>query len=229
MTQRMTKTSVNYKKAVKMLRRSSLTKDSKNMRQGNYYAELHELEEGCVDDSEKVIKEDTTNISLKYLPEDIINIILQYLPYKTRLAIIKFKYHRNYIRSILKKVPPTVKGLNKLWCCADISAQLLNIITDSNSNIFAKFTPHCVSYFKYEKNPEDYSNFYVENFTRIILATLKHYTKIYTNFPRLIKKNFVFYRRMVKGADFHYKVTNECIENHIERYMLHIFAQIAAM
>ena len=227
----MPKLSVNYKNTVKSMRRLSIVDEKKGKKHGSYYKELGEvdLHEQEEEENGEDLKEDTTNISLKCLPEDIINIILQYLPYKTRLAIIKYKYHRNYIKSIFKKVPPTVKGLNKLWSCADISAQLLNIITDSNSNIFAKFTPHCVLYFKLEKNPEDYSNFYVENFTRIILATLKHYTKIYTNFPRLIKKNFIFYRRMVKGPDFHYKVTNECIENHIERYMLHIFAQIAAM
>jgi hypothetical protein len=83
---------------------------------------------------------------------------------------------------------------------------------------------------KAKKQKENYK----ENFTKIIIATLKHYSKIYKeeSIKRKIKKIIVLY-----GIQIEYIITLTSEEvkphskttEHIEQIMLHIFAHLASM
>ena len=233
-----TKTNGNYKKVVKMLRRQSSSSFfcKKKVSYSNYYKLL-------IDDEEEIVKEEFQEekneklgiTGLNKLPVDTINIILEYLPYNTRLAILKHKYSKNNIKFILNKVPQTVDGLTKLWKCADIAAQLLKILLCDRSKIFGNFMTGSVSGFKREKNPELYSNYYKENFTKIILAAMKHYSRIYKeesclSYFKNINEFLVWYFKK-SGGWGHKRTINKKnrTTEYIEQIMLHIFAHLKAM
>jgi hypothetical protein len=246
MSKRITKTSDNYKKTVKFLKRvnSSLSgRELSRPKQYNYYVSLfieerdHEEEERDHEEEEmyKLIdKKEVTKVSFNDLPVDTINNILEYLPFNTRLAILKHKFNKNCIKDVIKQVPESIEGLHKLWKCADIAVQLLKIVLSERSNVYMSFTPGSISGFKREKNPEKYSKYYKENFTKIIIATLKHYSKIYKeeSIKQKIKKIIVLY-----GMQIEYIITltseevkpNSKTKEHIEQIMLHIFAHLASM
>jgi len=205
----MSKTNMNYKKSVKMLRKPLLVNEKKVVKHGSYYKELNceEEEEEVGEDFMEELKEKDCS-SFNRLPEEMINIILEYLPYNIRLAILKHKYNKNFIRSMLKKMPLTFDGLTRLFKCADIASQLLDMIISYRSKIFENLTPGSVICFKHEKSPEEYSRWYSEQFTKIILAALKHYTLIYrADTSKRIKRRIQY----------------------IEQIMLHILAHLAAM
>ena len=192
------------------MRRSSKVDEKKSVKHVSYYKELDDVKEEEEEEYVEVesVKEDIICSRFNQLPEDTINIILEYLPYNTRLAILKRKYNRNYIKSILKNIPQTVDGLTKIWRCADIAAQLLTILESEKRCVFTNLVLSSVRCFKKEKNPANFSKWYIESFTKIIIVTIKHYTIIY-------KKNTSW------------QIKN--IISHIEQIILHIFAHLVAM
>ena len=232
-----TKTNGNYKKAVKMLRQpsSSAFFFKKKISYSNYYILLNDDEEDFF--KEEILEEKKEELGItgiNILPIDTINIILEYLPYNTRLAILKHKYSKHYIKCMLNKIPQTVDGLTKLWKCADIAAQLLKIVLCDKSKIFGNFMPGSIAFFKEKKNPEIYSSYIKENFTKIILAAMKHYSRIYKEEILLIFKNineFLGYYINYSGWRGNKRTVykkNRTTE-HIEQIMLHIFAHLNTM
>jgi hypothetical protein len=113
------------------------------------------------------------------LPEDTINNILEFLPYNTRLAILKHKYRKNYIKIMFQKVPKTFGGIAKLWKCAELANEFLKSLLEYNSDILRNLSTYCLHSFKCDAKPEKYSSYYIEYFSKIILTAIKHYTKIY--------------------------------------------------
>jgi len=167
----------------------------------NYYKYLsEEEEEEEVEDKEIVVEQ--KKINFNDLPEDTIYVILNYLSYNTRIAILKHKYNKQTIKHRLNKMSKSVNGLTKMWKCAKIAVQLEKLIC---MNYWVSYS---VSHFRSDLKREkvlNYSDYYKENFSIIILKSIRHYTKIY--------------------KQKHY--TSKKIIEHIEEIILNIFACLA--
>jgi len=200
----------NYKNAVKRLRKinSSLVCERDKRVVDNYYKYLSNLEEEeeQKQDCKEIVREKRLTIDFNDLPEDTIYKILQFLSANTRLAILKHKYNRNFVKYNLQKLPETNEELTKMWRCAIIAYNLLQSVLDNDSIIF---NDSCFSYsvrfFKKEKDPSIYSRYYKERFTEIILAAIRHYSRIYKFGP----------------------YTNKKVIQHIEQVMLNVFAHLS--
>lgn len=203
----------NYKNTVKGLRKLSSTEESAKARNKNLYLHLQDSE--LEDDNDNESSNELTvqnsrekkGVNFDDLPEDMLYIILDFLPYNTRVAILKNKYSKYFIKSKLGKVPKTMKGMSQIWKCAEIAKDLLESVIEDHSGIFQNFSTYSVEHFKREKEAEFYSNYYRDNFTKIILAAIHHYSKIYK---------------------FSYYTNNKVIE-HIEKTILNIFAHLYIM
>jgi hypothetical protein len=213
----------NYKNAVKRLRKinSSLLCEREKRCVGNYYKYLSKLEEEEQEESEEpeeqekeeqkqdfkeIVREKRVAIDFNDLPEDTIYKILEFLSANTRLAILKRKYNRNFIKCTLQKLPETNEELTKMWRCAVIAYNLLQSVLDDNSMMFKDTCfSYSVRFFKKEKNPSIYSRYYKERFIEIILTTIRHYSRIY------------------KFGSY----TNKKVIQHIEQIMLNVFAHLS--
>jgi len=206
----------NYKNTVKGLRKLTSSKTNKELLKAlkkNIYLHLQdtELEEDNDNESSNELTvqgyREKKGVNFDYLPEDMVYIILDFLPYNIRVAILKNKYSKHFIKSKLGKVPKTMKGMSQLWKCAEIAKDLLESLLEVESAIFQNFSTYSVEVFKEEKNVELYSNYYIENFIKIILAAIHHYSKIY---------KFSYY-------------TNKKVIEYIEKTILKIFAHLSIM
>ena len=212
----------NYKNAVKRLRKinSSLLCEREKQCVGNYYKYLSKLEseeqeeqeeseeseESEEQDFKEIVREKRVAIDFNDLPEDAIYKILEFLSANTRLAILKRKYNRNFVKCKLQKLPETNEELTKMWRCAVIAYNLLQTVLDDDSKIFDDMCfSYSVRFFKKEKNPSIYSRYYKERFIEIILTTIRHYSRIY-KFGRY---------------------TNKKVIQHIEQIMLNVFAHLS--
>jgi hypothetical protein len=208
----------NYKNTVKKLRKatSSLSYEKLHFRHENFYKYLTELEENEHEneyekmEAEKISREKII-IEFNDLPEDAIYIILDFLPCNTRLSILKHKYHKSFIKNIIKKVPETLKGLNRIWKCADIANKLLDCMFDYPCDVLNNLNTYRIRLYKCDLYRENYSNLYKEAFTKIILTAIKHYSKIYKN----INGNKIL-------------VYNKKVIEHTEKIILNIFAHLFA-
>jgi len=203
----------NYKNAVKRLRKinSSLVCEREKRVVDNYYKYLMELDEEEPEgeqkqDCKEIVREKRLAIDFNDLPEDTIYKILQFLSANTRLAILKHKYNRNFVKFNLQKLPETNEELTKMWRCAVIAYNLLQSVLDDDSEIF---NDSCFSYsvrfFKKEKDPIIYSRYYKKRFIEIILTAIRHYSRIYKFGP----------------------YTNKKVIQHIEQIMLNVFAHLS--
>jgi len=215
----------NYKNAVKRLRKinSSLLCEREKQCVGNYYKYLSKLEEEEQEESEEpeeqeeqkqeqkqdykeIVREKRVAIDFNDLPEDTIYKILEFLSANTRLAILKRKYNRNFIKCTLQKLPETNEELTKMWRCAVIAYNLLqSVLHDDNMMFKDTCFSYSVRFFKKEKNPSIYSRYYKERFIEIILTTIRHYSRIY------------------KFGSY----TNKKVIQHIEQIMLNVFAHLS--
>ena len=100
-------------------------------------------------------------------------------------------------------MPETDEDLTKMWKCASIANKLLQSVINDDSRIFEKISMYSVVNFKKE-NANLYPLYYKENFTKIILAALRHYSAIYKFGP----------------------YTNKKVVEHIEQIMLNIFEHL---
>jgi len=195
----MSATSSSYKNSLKKLRKLNTyaLDEGKKKCTGNYYKYLSDIEDDNKNSSQfvecsELVREN--KIDLNDLPEDTIYKILQFLSSNTRLAILKHKYNKKYVKFSLQKMPKTIENLNKLWKCASIAYHIETTGLSQGPILL----------FKKEKKPELYYGYYKENFTRIIMTTIRHYSRIY---------KFGHY-------------TNKKVIEHIEQIMLNIFAHL---
>ena len=203
----------NYKNAVKGLRKLSSTEESAKARNKNLYLHLKDAE--LEDDNENESSNELTvqssrekkDVNFEDLPEDIIYIILGFLSYNTRVAILKNKYSKYYIKNKIEKITKTMKGMSQIWKCAEIAKDLLESVIEDHSGIFQNFSTYSVEHFKKEKEVELYSTYYRDNFTKIILSAIHHYSKIY---------KFSYY-------------ANKTVIEYIEKVVLKIFAHLSVM
>ena len=205
----MVASSNNYKNTMKKLRKinSSLINERKKQKLGNYYkylTEEEEIESEPKEECKKIVREKRANIDFNDLPEDTIYKILQFLSANTRLAILKHKYNRSFVKCKLQKMPENKEELTKLWRCAIIAYNLLkNMLCDC---VFQNISSYSVKFAK-QGNLQLYSRYYKENFTEIILTAIRHYSRIY---------KFGYY-------------TNKKVIEHVEQIMLNIFAHLTMM
>jgi hypothetical protein len=116
-------------------------------------------------------------LNLSCLPEEMIHIILEYLPIDTRIKILKNKYNEKIIQLKLENIPTT--DIKKLFEYASIAEEVLKFALKKESNVFEQFSISATEWFKEEIELHKYLRFYKENFTKMILAAMKYYTKIY--------------------------------------------------
>lgn len=200
----------NYKNSLKKLRKinPSFIVEREKRSLGNYYKYLSKLEEEePEEDCKEIVREKRRAIDFNDLPEDTINQILAFLSANTRLAILKHKYSRSFVKCKLQRMPETNEELLKMWNCAVIANNLLKSVLNDDSDIFQKISSYSVRFFKREENPKLYSRYYKENFTEIILTAIRHYSRIY---------KFGHY-------------TSKKVIEHIEQTMLNIFAHLSAI
>jgi hypothetical protein len=207
----------NYKNTVKGLRKLTSNKESVKESKKNSFRFLEDMDS---EDCDQYFESSTSNevtvqqssrekkgVKFDDLPEDALYIILEFLPYNKRIAILKHKYSKYSIKRKLEKIPETIKGIYQMWKCAKISRNLLFSLLEYDSGVFDNFSTHSVRFYKKEKNWELYSEYYGENFTKIILAAIHHYSKIY---------KFKHY-------------TNKKVIEHIEKTILNLFAHLCAI
>jgi hypothetical protein len=203
----------NYKNSLKKLRKinTSFISEREKRSVGNYYKYLsvleEELEEEQKQECKEIVREKGCTIDFNDLPEDTIYKILEFLSVNTRLAILKHKFSKKTIKNIIKRVPIHSNHLTKIWKCANIANKLLESLIDWDSDVFTNLPNYSLRIFKGEAKPEMYSQWYKQNFTEIILAATRHYSRIY---------KFGHY-------------TNKKVIEHIEQIMLNIFAHLTMM
>ena len=220
----------NYKNSLKKLRKNGLPSCKERARLGNYYKYLTQVEdqEDIRNENKEIVRE-KTGVDFNDLPEDVIFIVLNFLSCNTRLAILKHKYNKNFIKNMINKIPKSVEGLTKAWKCADLAVKLIESLgLLDNRDIYNNLNTYSVTIFKAEHKPELYSNWYKEAFLKIILIALKHYTKIYNNKTKTRKIVIQMgYNNEITICYIHKTTYNEKVIQHIEQIVLHMFAQIA--
>jgi hypothetical protein len=205
----------NYKNVVKGLRKFTSSKTNEEIvkeSKKNCFifledANSEEVEQDFESSNELTVQKlsrEKKGVNFDDLPEDVLYIILEFVPYNKRIAILKHKYNKSAIKLKLKKMSENIEGIKKLWSCARISKDLLVSLLDYDSGVFENLTTHSVKVFKKEKNLELHSKYYRENFIKIILTAIHHYSKIY---------KFGYY-------------TNKKVIEHIEKIILNIFAHL---
>jgi hypothetical protein len=220
----------NYKNSLKKLRRNNFPLCKEKENRSNYFKYLIEVEdeEDIINESKEIVRE-KIGIDFNDLPEDIIFIILNFLSCNTRLAILKHKYHKSFIKNLINKIPQSKEELTKAWKCADLAVKLIDSLgLLDNRDIYNNLSTYSVSIFKIERKPELYSSWYKESFLKIILVALKHYTKIYNNKTKTRK--IIIYSGYNNEFTISYKhktTYNKKVIEHIEQIVLHLFAHIA--
>ena len=162
----------NYKNSLKKLRRNRLPLCKERGNRDCYFKYLIEVddEQDIRDESKEIVRE-KIGIDFNDLPEDTIYMILEFLPCNTRLAILKHKYNKSFIKNIINKIPQSVEGLTKAWKCADLAVKLIESLGLFGSrDIYNNLSTYSVSLFKIERKPQLYSSFYKESFLKIILT-----------------------------------------------------------
>jgi hypothetical protein len=219
----------NYKNSLKKLRKNGLPSCKERRKVCNYFKYLIEVddEEDISDESEEIVRE-KFGIDFNDLPEDTIYRILEFLPCNTRVAILKHKYHKSFIKNLINKIPQSKEELTKAWKCADLAVKLIDSLGLFGSrDIYNNLTTYSVSLFKIERKPQLYSSFYKESFLKIILTALKHYTKIYNNKTKTRQMVIQGYNGQFIISYKDKATYNEKVIEHIEQIVLHMFAQIA--
>lgn len=227
----MTTSSSNYKKTVKILRKlnPSLSYGNLRPRHENIYKHLLEVEDEKIQTKE-IIRE-KKSIEFNDLPEDTIFMILEFLPHNTRIAILKNKYNKAFIKNVIKN-SVSLEELTKIWKCAKLAESLLlemNLLNKNGNqkgNVYRNLNTVTLSCYKSEQKQIMYSNWYKESFSKIILAALKHYIKIYKSKLKIIKI-LDEDEDGVKMITFKYyqSYTQKTIQN-VEQIMMQMFAQL---
>jgi len=169
-----------------------------------------------------------TKLNVSSLPEDMIYLILQYLPIDTRLKILKNKYNAKIMELKLQDVSAT--DIKKLFECASNAEEVLKFVLKKDSVVFTKFSSGAIEWFKEEKQLKKYLCFYKENFTNMILAAMKYYTKIYKKVK--CPTRFLYSYTYTVGNDTFrvYRTCRKKLDNYnnkaIEEMMFHLYAKL---
>ena len=193
----------NYKKCAKKIHeiellkqkqlKQKLTKEENNKVSMKYYY-THLLKE---------IKE-SNKTSIHSLPYELLLIILSFIPANTRLAILKRKYPYSFFKNKLNNLPSNnLHILQQLYACATSVKSLLNNILEENDGIienislrsiefannptisqrhYLMFDDHFTTLSNRDNKSKEimrYQNYYKSGFINIILASIRHYTKLY--------------------------------------------------
>jgi len=202
----------NYKNTVKGLRKLTSSEEFMKESKKNSFSILEDVEQDFKSSNSyevavRQLSREKKGVNFDDLPDDILYIILEFLPYNSRISILKHKYSKTFIKLKLNKMTENIKGIKKLWYCAKISKELLLSLLEYESDVFNNLITNSVKNFKKEKNVELYSTYYRENFIKIILAAIHHYSKIY---------KFGCY-------------TNKKVIEYIEKIVLNIFAHLTIL
>ena len=204
----------NYKNTVKGLRKLTIGKTNEEIvvkTKKNSFSFLEddaEYVEQYFESSNELTRKscrEKNGINFDNLPEDMINLILGFLPYNTRLAILKCKYNKNYIKSKIGKIPKTIKGFSQIWKCAEMAKDVLENLLEDKNDIFKNLSRYSVEFFKKEKHLELYLNYYTENFTKIIWAAIQHYSKMY-KFKYYTNKKIIKYEKKILNIFAHLSI-----------------------
>ena len=219
----------NYKNSLKKLRKikPSFISEREKRSVGNYFSLLLEEQNQYQEPEQqqkqqnpipeqkdkeqqeykKLVREKSGNIDFNDLPEDTIYKILTFLSANTRLAILKHKYNKNFVKSMLQRMPETNESLTKLWKCAKIAFHILENTLNEDNKLINDMSSYPIRFFKEENDPKNFARYYKGHFTEIILAATRHYSRIYKY--------------------GHY--TSKKVIEHMEQIMLNIFAHLTMM
>jgi hypothetical protein len=179
------RTNNQFKNIFKRLRNngpaSIQPKKGNRTKKENYYdcldVNVCELEIEIELNQERVSKKNSLDLS--YLPEEMINVILEYLSINTRLAILKNKYNKKFMKNKLENIP-NPNYIKNLFKCAIIAEDVLTHVLKIESVVFRNLPTLSIVLFKEETYLDDFDlRYYKRKFTEIILAAFKHYSKIY--------------------------------------------------
>jgi hypothetical protein len=121
-----------------------------------------------------------------------------------------------------------------MWNCAKIARDLLFELIDDNSNIASHLSKSSIEFFLKEKQIDKYSYYYKKNFTGIIMALMKNYSKIYKGIKKTHRRTQYYYideNNYITIYDDYtviQKYDKKVIE-HIEKIILNIFAHFESM
>lgn len=213
-----------YKNTLKGLRKNNsptlVTKVVVKSVKNNSYA--------CLDDFDDILDEFASEVSesnefvaskkeiavLDCLPEEMINNILEYLPKNTRLAILKNKYNKKFMLNKLEEIPETYEILSKLYKCAIIAKDVLDYAFKKSAVLASSSS--WLKWFKEDKDKEfhKYAESYKKNFIKMILAAVKHYTKVYKIKDESVKSyriynNFYVYISRIECNNWNKKAIEE--------------------
>ena len=149
-------------------------------------------------------------LNFNCLPDDMINIILQYLPIDTRLKILKNKYNAKIMQLKLQDISDT--DIKTLFKCASNAEEVLKFVLKKDSDVFTKFSLGAIEWFKEDKELNKYLRFYKENFTNMILAAMKYYTKIYKKVmhpTKLLYNIYTIDNNMFRTYTYHCRKTQD--------------------
>jgi hypothetical protein len=117
------------------------------------------------------------------LPEEIVNVIVEFLPFNVRIALLKRKYNKKYIKEMLEKLPYKMSILTDLWPCAMISREiLLSFLLKKTDDMYCdmKSSMKAVLLFSDSFVTEKKHKYYYQGvFVELIIKAVYHYTKIY--------------------------------------------------
>ena len=116
------------------------------------------------------------------LPEEIVNVIVEFLPFNVRIALLKRKYNKKYIKQMLEKLPYKIPILTDLWPCAMISREILLSFLKKTDDMYCdmKSSMKAVLLFSDSFVTEKKHKYYYQGvFVELIINAIYHYTKIY--------------------------------------------------
>jgi len=116
------------------------------------------------------------------LPEEIVNVIVEFLPFNVRIALLKRKYNKKYIKQMLEQLPYKIPILTDLWACAMISREILLSFLKKTDDMYCdmKSSMKAVLLFSDSFVTEKKHKYYYQGvFVELIVEAIYHYTKIY--------------------------------------------------
>ena len=116
------------------------------------------------------------------LPEEIVNVIVEFLPFNVRIALLKHKYNKKYIKQMLEKLPYKMPILTDLWPCAMISREILLSFLKKTDDLYSDMRSSMEAVLLFSDSfltEKKYKYYYQGVFVELIVKAIYHHTKIY--------------------------------------------------